>query len=75
MRLGKEEGLGPSDIVLDEDPAPHGKGHSSQKKHKMTKFKQTHKKLNLNQRSTLRTVRISLCESEPNLSTRRPVAP
>jgi len=25
--LGTEVGLGPGDIVLDGDPAPHGKGH------------------------------------------------
>jgi len=29
MPLGMEPGLGPGDIVLDEDPAPHGKGHRS----------------------------------------------
>jgi len=30
MALGTEGGLGPSDIVLDGDPAlPHGKGHRS----------------------------------------------
>jgi len=30
MPLDTEVGLGPGDIVLDEDPAPpHGKGHSS----------------------------------------------
>jgi len=29
MPLGTEVGLGPRDMVLDEDPAPHGKGHSS----------------------------------------------
>jgi len=27
--LGTEVGLGPGDIVLDWDPLPHGKGHSS----------------------------------------------
>jgi len=48
MRLGKEEGLGPSDFVLDEDPAPLRKLKGTQqpekqKKHKMTKPKQTHK--------------------------------
>ena len=32
MPLGTEIGPGPSDIVLDEDPAPHGKGHSSLKR-------------------------------------------
>jgi len=29
MPLGMEVGLGPGDIVFDEDPAPHGKGHRS----------------------------------------------
>ena len=29
MLLGTEVGLGPGDIVLDGDPGPHGKGHSS----------------------------------------------
>ena len=29
MSLGMEVGLGPGDIVLDGDPAPHGKEHSS----------------------------------------------
>ena len=29
MPLGMEIGLGSSDIVLDGDPAPHGKGHST----------------------------------------------
>jgi len=29
MPLGTEVGFGPGDIVLDGDPAPHGKGHSS----------------------------------------------
>jgi len=29
MPLGTEVGLGPGDIVLDEDPAPSRKGHSS----------------------------------------------
>jgi len=29
MPLGTEVGLGPGDIVLDGDPAPHGQGHSS----------------------------------------------
>ena len=29
MPLGTEVGLGPGDIVLDGDPPPHGKGHSS----------------------------------------------
>jgi len=28
MPLGTKVGLGPSDIVLDGDPAPRGKGHS-----------------------------------------------
>jgi len=27
--LGKEVSRGPGQIVLDRDPAPHGKGHSS----------------------------------------------
>ena len=29
MPLGTEIGLGLGDIVLDDNPAPHGKGHSS----------------------------------------------
>ena len=29
MPVGMEIGLGPDDIVLDGDPAPHGKGHSN----------------------------------------------
>jgi len=29
MPLGKEVGLGPGDIVLDEDPVPPKRGHSS----------------------------------------------
>jgi len=29
MPFGMEVALGPGDIVLDGDPAPHGKGHSS----------------------------------------------
>jgi len=29
MLLGTEAGLGPGDTVLDENPAAHGKGHSS----------------------------------------------
>jgi len=29
MPLGTKVGLGPRDIVLDGDPAPHGKGHTA----------------------------------------------
>jgi len=29
ITLGTEMGLGPCDVVLDGDPAPYGKGHSS----------------------------------------------
>ena len=29
MPLVRKSGLGPGDIVLDGDPAPHGKRHSS----------------------------------------------
>ena len=29
MPLGTEVGLGPGDVELDGDSAPHGKGHSS----------------------------------------------